>query len=53
MNTCAECEFYQAINGKGYCKVTHPCLSATQEGVDARWPVVEGTEKACGDFARK
>jgi hypothetical protein len=52
MDTCADCEFYEAVNGKGYCKVSAPDISPTQAGVDGIWPVVDGTGKPCGDFAR-
>jgi hypothetical protein len=53
MDTCSDCIFYEQINGKGYCKVAHPCISPTQAGIDGQWPMVDGSAKPCGEFAKE
>ena len=51
MDTCVTCDYYEAMNGKGYCKVEHPHLSPTQSGTEGLFPVVTGADKACGEFS--
>lgn len=51
MSICSDCDYYEATNGKGYCKIKHPEASPTQAGGSAVWPVVQGDGNACGEFA--
>jgi hypothetical protein len=53
MDTCSDCIYYEAFNGKGQCKANAPGISATSTGTDAVWPVVEGDKESthCGAFS--
>ncbi len=53
MNTCADCIYYEAINGSGRCKIKHPELSQTPLAATGVWPIVISTNKACGEFVSK
>ena len=50
MSICSDCDYYEAENGKGHCKIKHPDLSPTQAGAAGVWPIVHGENNACGEY---
>ena len=58
MSTCSECEFFKIIDeDTGNCKHSHVerHMSSTSTHivkVENGWPILNGTEIACGEFVR-